>query len=282
MIEENSDTASVIAIAVLIREAFPELEGRAFAVMEATVTKENAPNLPLCFVALLGIRAMNQSNNVNTPLDIEETICVEFWLPSKNYKRNDGSDSPFYAYQDYKSRMDKLFEILTGFHTPQRKPVRFVALDVMADEYCMTMSFKFSVEWRWCVQPDERYHPVRIRFDIAPQRVPPLVGGSMYHPIVPCLPGPPSQDVDTPPPIIIVGGGGDGGGGSGDSLGYDEFIAASNGAQSRTYDADISSSCRVFINGLIQESSAFSFTGSVITLPSSLSIRTGDFIRIEH
>lgn len=198
---ENTELASVIAIAQLIKEAFPEFEGRAFPVAEASLTKENAPNLPLCFVALLGIRAKNQSNDVVTPLDIEETICVEFWLASQTYKKADGSTSPFYAYQDYKSRMDKLFEILTGFHTPQRKPVRFISLDVMSDEYCMTMSFKFTVEWRWCVEPDHKYNPVRIRFNLDPVDVPKERGGSQYVPPNECGQGPafPPSDAGLPP-----------------------------------------------------------------------------------
>lgn len=183
---EKQDVPSVVAIAHLVREAFPNLQDRAFAVAEASLTKENMPNLPLAFIALLNIRGLNQSNNVNTPNDIEETICVEFWLPSKNYAKADGTASPFYAYQDYKTIMDTMFNALTGFFTPQNKPLRFISMDTTADEYCQTICFKFSVVWRWCADPDSRYQNVKIKYTLAPQELAKEVGGSLYQPPTVC------------------------------------------------------------------------------------------------
>lgn len=170
MTTAEDDIPAVVAIAHLVREAFPELQDRAFAVAEAALTKENMPNLPLAFICLLNIRGVNQSNDVKTPLDIEETICVEFWLKSKNYARTDGTESPFYAFQDYKKTMDTLFSALTGYFTPQRKPLRFISMDTTADEYCITICFKFSVVWRWCSEPNDKFHPIRINVSLKPNR----------------------------------------------------------------------------------------------------------------
>lgn len=181
---EEIDIPTVVSIAHLVRAAFPELENRAFAVAEAGLTKENMPNLPLAFIALLGMSSVNQSNNVNTPTDLHETICVEFWLPSQVYKREDGSESPFYAFQDYRPTMEKLFNALTGYFTPQRKPVRLLTMDTTADEYCQTICFKFSVEWRWCPTPDDAFNPVRMKsfsLEIAKD-----AGGSQYQPPSEC------------------------------------------------------------------------------------------------
>lgn len=178
----SEDITAVVAIAHLVREAFPELGGRAFAVAEAGLTKENMPNLPLAFVALLNIRAINNSNNVQTPTDLEETMCVEFWLPSKNYAKADGTASPFYAFQDYYKTMNRLFNALTGFFTPQRKPLRFISMDTMADEYCQTICFKFSLEWRWCAEPDDKYRDVKIKFVLDPTELAKEVGGRLYEP----------------------------------------------------------------------------------------------------
>jgi hypothetical protein len=202
---ESDGIPSVVSVALLVRKAFPDLNDRAFAVAEATLSKENMPNLPLAFIALLGIRGMNQSNNVTTPLDIEETICVEFWSASKNYAKADGSASPFYAFQDYTPTMDMLFNALTGYFTPQGKRVRFVSMDTMADEYCLTVCFKFTIEWRWCPDPDASFHPLKVKFRLDPQDVPKEVGGSLYQPPSECegqlpFPGPVWPVVPPPNP----------------------------------------------------------------------------------
>lgn len=189
--EEIENLTAVQSIALIIREAFPELNKRAFAISEVAITKENMPNLPLACVALLNIRGVNQSNNVKTPLDLEETICVEFWIASKTYMKDDGGISPFYAFQDYKPYMDRLFNALTGFFTPQKKAVKFISFDMTADEYCLTLCFKLSVEWRWCPEPDHFYHPVKISFRLDPQDVPKERGGSLYFPPNECGQSPP-------------------------------------------------------------------------------------------
>lgn len=189
--KDLENLTAVEAIAILIREAFPELDKRAFAVSEASLTKENMPNLPLAFVSLGSIVGLNQSNNVQTPTDLEENISVEFWLASKSYKKSDGGVSPFYAFQDYKPTMDRLFNALTGFFTPQRKPVKFISFDMMSDEYFLAMCFKFSVVWRWCPEPDDRYHPVKLAFRLDPQDLPKERGGTQYIPPNDCNQLPP-------------------------------------------------------------------------------------------
>ncbi len=198
---EADDIPSVVSIAHLIRKSFPELEERAFAISEVQLTKENMPNLPLACVVLNGIKAVNQSNDVNTPVDIEEMLCAEFWTRSKNYAKADGGVSPFYAFQDYRQIMDRLFNALTGYFTPQRKPVRFISMDLMADEYCHTISFKFSVIWRWCAEEDDTCNPIKVKFKISPQELVQAPGGSLYQPPNSCVGQLPASPVNlTMPP----------------------------------------------------------------------------------
>lgn len=163
-----SSEANVPAIAKVIRDNFPELSQRAFAVMEAEITKENIPNLPLCFVALLGLVCVNQSNNVSTPTDLLEHIIIEFWYAPTLYTRADGSQSPFYAFQDYQAIMDRLLAALDGFFGPKRKPVAFLSLTTISDEFALRVTFKVSVKWRWCADKEVLENPIKIRFGINP------------------------------------------------------------------------------------------------------------------
>lgn len=175
------DDPNVPAIAKLLRARFPELEQRAFAIMEADLTKENMPNLPLAFVALLGLAAENQSNDVKTPLDLLETICIEFWFEPKTYKLMNGGVSPFYAYQPYDKIMERLFAALNGFFTPVKKGVRFISMSTSSDEFALMISFKVSIKWRWCAEMDDEANPIRIAFNVDPH-VMQLPGGKDYIP----------------------------------------------------------------------------------------------------
>lgn len=157
-----TETPNVPAIAAMLRERFPELEQRAFAIMEANLTKENMPNLPLAFVALLGLAGDNQSNDVATPLDIMETICIEFWMKPKTYQLSNGGVSPFYAYQDYSDLMERLFAALRGWFTPVGKTVRFISMATLSDELAVMVSFKCSIKWRWCADIDPHINRIRI------------------------------------------------------------------------------------------------------------------------
>lgn len=69
---------------------------------------------------------------------------------------------------------------------------------------------------------------------------------------------------------------------SGSTSTFDEFIASSNGQQTITVTTTPSVNTRAYINGLIQQSSAFTIAGDIITLPSSLNIQIGDYVRIEY
>lgn len=179
------DQPNVPAIAEAIRKGFPELENRAFAIMEADLTKENQPNLPLCFVALLGTTQVGGSNNLDTPMDLLENIIIEFWQKPVLYKREDGSESPFYSYQDYEDVMNRLFTVLSDFSGPKRKRVRFLSMATSADEFALTVCFKVSVQWRWCNDTPVEGAPVKMLFDFSPD-VPKLPYGSPECPPSSC------------------------------------------------------------------------------------------------
>lgn len=196
-----TDEPTVPAIATLIRLAFPELEHRAFAIMETELSKENMPTLPLAFVALMGITSENQSNDVRTPIDVLEHICIEFWMKPKTYKMTDGGVSPFYAYQDYSILMNQLLTALSDYLTPQGKYVRFISMATQSDEFALCVTFKVSVKWRWCSDKEMPHGIVRFTFNLNPD-VPRERGGKDYIPPNACGQGTslPPVDGDTPLP----------------------------------------------------------------------------------
>ena len=146
----GTNEQNVPAIAALIREVFPELQGRSFAVSDVKNTKENPPTLPLCYTCLLGIVEVGGSNDVATPMDLLETIIVEFVFKPEKYTNADGAVSPFYAYQDYQPVFDRLLTALDQFFAPVRKTVRFLSMATTSDEFEQCISFKLSIAWRWC------------------------------------------------------------------------------------------------------------------------------------
>lgn len=170
VLKPDANEANCPAIASLLRASFPELKQRAFAVAEAAMTKENAVNLPLAFVALLGAVPQHTSNNVETPIDILEHICIEFWYEPKKYKNKDGGESPFYAYQDYTPVMDKLFTTLRNYLAPVGKSVVPTSMTTVSDEFAQVISFKLTIKWRWypCEDNDETDRRIKILFSVNP------------------------------------------------------------------------------------------------------------------
>ena len=140
------------ALAEKIAEWFPELGGRAMAVSESAVTKENIPTLPLAVTAF--VRAVGEQSQTTrqSQYEIVDHFIVEFWLPSEKYQRANGSDAPFWSYYNYEAIRDKLLTKMAAWQPPRNARIAFRALDTEADHLAVTMTFGFvaAINWRVC------------------------------------------------------------------------------------------------------------------------------------
>lgn len=140
------------ALAEAIAEWFPELGGRALAVSEVTVTKENIPTLPLVMVAF----ARSMSEPPYSPartFEIYDTFVVEFWLEPARYKKANGSETPFWSYYDYEAVRDTLLGNLVYWESPGGERIRYRGLIIDADPLAVTLTFTFEACMRWCTPP---------------------------------------------------------------------------------------------------------------------------------
>jgi hypothetical protein len=102
-------------LADAIAEWFPELGGRALAVSEVTITKQNVPTLPLAMVAFARGTG-DQSTTSHQPIfNMEDAFVVEFWLEPARYKNRSGGETPFWSYYDYEAIRDTLLQNLADF-----------------------------------------------------------------------------------------------------------------------------------------------------------------------
>jgi len=146
------ETRLLPALAAAIAEWFPELNGRAMAVSESAVTKENIPTLPLAVVAF--VRSVGEQSSVarQSQFQITDHFVVEFWLPSEKYKRANGSDAPFWSYYNYEAIRDKLLTHMATWPAPRNARIAYRTLDTEADHLAVTMTFGFIavVNWKAC------------------------------------------------------------------------------------------------------------------------------------
>lgn len=154
------------AFAEAVAAAFPELGGRAVAVTDAAITKENLPTLPLAMVAL--IREEGNHRAKAGRVDPETTFVCEFWFPPTRYPRADGSESPFYSFYDYEAIRDRVVDLLTAF-TPDRGGfVEYVKLEVDCSEFASVLTFTLKHSFVWCALESDPGSPVALGFSIVP------------------------------------------------------------------------------------------------------------------
>lgn len=143
---------------------FPELGGRALAVSEVSITKENVPTLPLVVVAFTKASA-NPPLNAEM-LDIVEAFVVEFWLEPARYKKANGTETPFWSYYDYEAIRDTLLTNLARWETPSGERISFRELTIEAEAYMVTLTFRFTATYRWCPDHVEHGEPFKISFNL--------------------------------------------------------------------------------------------------------------------
>lgn len=136
------------ALAAQISIWFPELEGRAIAVSEESVTKENMPTLPVCTVALL--RETGNDNVATDDIQPEEEFFVSFWFKPVRYTRADGSDTPFWAYYDYETLRDRFLTQLKNWRSPRNEPIKYMELTVQSDHFAVIVTFRLRHKFIFC------------------------------------------------------------------------------------------------------------------------------------
>lgn len=154
----KKETRFLPALADAIAEWFPELGGRALAVSEVTVNKENIPTLPLAMVAFVRGTGDQSTGSRQTIFNLEDAFIIEFWLEPARYKKKDGSQTPFWSYYDYEAIRDTLLENMSRWEAPHGERPAYRGLNIEADELAVTLTFAFVAAMRWCtstsVPPD--------------------------------------------------------------------------------------------------------------------------------
>src|SRR5262245_5007368 len=107
--EEVIMPLSMPEIAAEVAKLFPELEGRAIAAMDYEISEEHVPTWPLAVVVAgaVGVGSNNWRNGSGN-MEIYDDFQIEFWLKPERYKTKDGGESPFWAYYDYPSMLNRL------------------------------------------------------------------------------------------------------------------------------------------------------------------------------
>lgn len=160
------------ALATAIREWFPFLKNRAAAVSDAEVTKDNVPNLPVCFVVLL--REIGKSTTRNPKVEVTDEIGVVFLLKPERYASQDGSESPFWAYYDYESLRNQLVGHTKRWEAPNKTRLAYLGLDIESTALATEITFRFAYDFEVCDLPNEDGDgaPVMIDFKIIPAPAP--------------------------------------------------------------------------------------------------------------
>lgn len=153
------ETRLLPALAAAIAEWFPMLNGRAMAVSEAAVTKENIPTLPLVAVALQKTVSDQSLVSRQSQYELQDHFIVDFWLVPERYQRANGTEAPFWSYYNYEAIRDKLLTHLASWQAPRNAKIAFRDMDIDADPLFVTLTFRFvaSINWKACVTapPDQ-------------------------------------------------------------------------------------------------------------------------------
>jgi len=141
---------------------FPELGGRAFAVSDAEITKENVPTLPLVMVAFIRSLAAPPSRSSYDQFEIADEFVVEFWLEPSRYKRANGTETPFWSYYPYEAIRDTLLENTIRWETPGGERIAYRGMAIEADSLSVTLTFSFTATFRWCAPPKDFGDPFKV------------------------------------------------------------------------------------------------------------------------
>lgn len=164
--------ATLPALAEALAVWFPELEGRAVAVADSTVTKDNVPAMPYCQLALIREEGKHAFGGA-APVPIE-TFVVEFWFKPRKYPDRQGKDTPFWVFYDYDALRDELLTRLLAWDSPRGGRFRYDGVEVDAMTFATVVSFRISHEFRWCKPQSEEDEGVPVQLDYSLKAQPPL------------------------------------------------------------------------------------------------------------
>jgi hypothetical protein len=138
------------ALAEALIEWFPQLGGRALAVSDVTVSKENVPTLPLVMVAFVRGTGTSPSWSRFAEVNLEDNFVIEFWLEPARYKKPNKTETPFWSYYDYESIRDTLLNNISLWQSPSGERVAYRSLIIQADSLAVTLTFGFVAVSQWC------------------------------------------------------------------------------------------------------------------------------------
>jgi hypothetical protein len=172
------------ALAEQIALWFPELNGRALAVSEVSITKENVPTLPLAMVAFIRSTANPPSHSNAEMFEVVDTFIVDFWLEPARYKKANGTETPFWSYYDYEAIRDTLLSNMVRWETPGGERLAYRGLTIEAEPLAVTLTFTFMATFRWCPNKKEFGEPFTIGFNLCTE--PGCVPDPCPEPVDPC------------------------------------------------------------------------------------------------
>lgn len=134
-------------IAEKISEWFPELGGRSVAVMDAEITKNNVPTLPICMVSPIRESAILNGNGAT--VQIVPEIIIEFWMTPQKLKRDDGTESAYWASYDYEDLRNRLVYHL-GSGEIEGVITNYLGLTFETTSLAQILAFRFSFRQGFC------------------------------------------------------------------------------------------------------------------------------------
>lgn len=147
---------------------FPMLQGRALAVSDASITKENVPTLPLAMLALDRMTVVHNPASSADP-EITDNFAVEFWLKNVKYT-NGAKETAFWAYHDHVPIRDMLWTRLRQKQHASKGAYlfQFLPMEVGVDTFAVTLTFKFNRIYSWCPIELDAPVPIRITSSVTP------------------------------------------------------------------------------------------------------------------
>lgn len=144
----RTDDRLLPALAEALGTWFPELKGRALAVSDVAITKENVPTLPLVMLAFMrGVGAQSAYNH-DDDFEIQDNFIISFWMHPVRYKAN-GFEMPFWSYYPYEKIRDVLLTNLLEWNAPNGTHIAYRNLAIEASSFAVTLNFGFVAMSRW-------------------------------------------------------------------------------------------------------------------------------------
>ena len=165
---DTQETRFLPALADAVREWFPEVGTRSFAVSESTITKENVPTLPLVMVAFMRGTSEQLMRSSSESFEIVDNFVIEFWLEPARYKRANGTETPFWSYYNYEKVRKTLLDNLARWPAPHCEQIAYKALAINATPLAVTLTFGFSATRRYVAEVNDLGEPFEIGFCLTP------------------------------------------------------------------------------------------------------------------